>query len=190
MKKSKITVYDMALVGTLSAMVFVATLFLRIPISTPTGPTQLKVANALCLVFAILFGKWRGGMAAGLGSMFFDLFSEYADSAPFTLVNFFIMAFVCGLIAHSGGAGGKSPVRNTIGAVVGALTYLALYFTKQVVTTVLLGSAFMPAVIANLPKLATSSFNALFAMAVASILAPVLRSSLEKAGVMRRLEHK
>lgn len=185
--RRKISVYDMVVVGLLSAMIFVATLFLRIPISTPTGPTQLKIANGLCLLFAILFGKWRGGLAAGLGSMFFDLFSEYIDSAPFTLINFFLMAFVCGLIAHSGGAGGKRRGRNLVAAILGAATYLVLYFSKQVITVMLLGSAFVPAVLANLPKLATSSINAVFAVIVAAVLGPILRRELEKAGVFRRL---
>ena len=187
-KKSKITVYDMAVVGLLAAMVFVSTMFLRIPITTPTGPTQLKIANGLCLLFAILFGKWRGGLAAGLGSMFFDLFSEYIQSAPTTFVNFFIMAFVCGLIAYGGGAQGKNPKRNTLAAAAGAFTYTTLYYTKQVIGSMLVGSAFVPALLANVPKLITSCINAVFAVVIASLLAPILRRELAKAGVLRHVD--
>ena len=66
--QKKFTVRDLAEIGVLAALVFVATYFLKIgPIPTPAGPTQLKMGNAVCLLGAMLFGKTKGGLAAGIG---------------------------------------------------------------------------------------------------------------------------
>ena len=57
MKKNRFTLYRIVIIGLMAAMVFVCTMFLGIRIPTPTGTTQLKTANAICLLFllALLF---------------------------------------------------------------------------------------------------------------------------------------
>ena len=185
----KITVYDLVTVGLLAAIIFVATSVLKIgPIPTPAGPTQFKVANALCLLFAMLFGKWRGGLAAGIGSALFDLTNPaFTASAPFTLVFFFLMAFICGQISHAGGREGKNRRWNLTGAIAGAVAYIILNTGKSIILLMLAGSAFGPALAANTTKLITSGVNALFAVVVSVLLAPALRAALEKAGIMQKL---
>ena len=49
MKNSRFTLYRIVIIGLMAAMVFVCTMFLGIRIPTPTGTTQLKTANAICL---------------------------------------------------------------------------------------------------------------------------------------------
>ena len=61
MKKSRFTLYRVVVIGLMAAMVFVCTMFLGIRIPTPTGITQLKTANAICLLTGLLFGGWTGG---------------------------------------------------------------------------------------------------------------------------------
>lgn len=73
MKNSRFTLYRIVIIGLMAAMVFVCTMFLGIRIPTPTGTTQLKTANAICLLTGLLFGGWTGGLAAGIGSALFDL---------------------------------------------------------------------------------------------------------------------
>ena len=73
-QQKKFSTYDLVIVGVMAALVFAATFFLKIgPIPTPVGPTQIKLANALCLLAGMLFGGVRGGLAAGIGSALFDL---------------------------------------------------------------------------------------------------------------------
>ena len=188
MNRKKITVHDLVVVGLMAAMVFVCTAFLKIgPIPTPAGPTQLKTGNAVCLLTGLLFGGWRGGLAAGIGSAIFDLTDPaFAPSAPFTLVFFFLMGFVCGAVSHLGGRDGKDARWNILSAAAGSVTYLILHLGKSVLTLVLAGSDLGAALAACSVKFITSGVNAVFAVAVASLLAPVLRKALEQAGVYRR----
>ena len=55
-QQKKFSTYDLVIVGVMAALVFAATFFLKIgPIPTPVGPTQIKLANALCLLAGMLF---------------------------------------------------------------------------------------------------------------------------------------
>lgn len=177
----KITTKDICTVGLLAAMVFVCTMFLGIKIPTPAGTTMLKTANAICIIGALLFGKWRGGLAAGLGSAISDFtYPEYAPTAWLTFIRFFLMAFLCGLIAR----GGESKRRNVIAAVAGSLFNFLWYAVESVVKKIVLGSAFAPAVAATVPKLITSGVNAVFAVVIAVLFAPPLRKALQKANIL------
>lgn len=191
MKKNRsFSTYDIVAVGMSAAVIFAATFFLKIgPIPLPVGdPTMLKMANAFCLMAGLLFGGLRGGLAAGIGSAMFDLTNPvYVRSAPFTLFNFFMMGFVCGCIAHAGGAGGENKARNLTGAVLGALTYSTLYITKSVAGLVLAGSSFQAALVSCIPKMCASGANAIFAVVVSILIAPYCRKALVRSGLQSKL---
>ena len=179
--------YAVVFVGLMAAMIFVATYFLGFTIPTPAGPTMIKTANILCLLGGMLFGGLYGGLAAGIGSMLFDLLNPlYVAYAPFTLVFFFLMAFVCGLISNSGGAKGVSFKRNIVAGVCGAVTYYVLNIGRSIVTLMLAGSAFGPAVAANGIKFITSGINAVIAVIFAVILAPILKKALIRANILAK----
>lgn len=179
----KFTVRDLAEIGVLAALVFVATYFLKIgPIPTPAGPTMLKTGNAVCLLGAMLFGKTKGGLAAGIGSMLYDLTDPaFAASAPFTFVFFFVMAFVCGAASHVGKGNGTSVKMNLLGGICGATSYIVLYLSKSFITLLLSGSDPHAAVAACGIKLITSGINAVFAVVVSVLLAPIFAKSLNRA---------
>ena len=81
-KKKAFSLYDIVMIGLMAAVVFVVTMFLSIRIPTPTGTTMIKLANAFVLLCGLLLGPVRGGLAAGIGSMIFDLMTpEYAPEA-------------------------------------------------------------------------------------------------------------
>ena len=181
--KSKFTVRDLAEIGVLAALVFVATYFLKIgPIPTPAGPTQLKTGNAICLLGAMLFGKTKGGLAAGIGSAMFDLTQPaFVAGAPFTFAFFFAMSWVCGLVSKIGGNDGTDRKQNLIGAVCGAGTYLVLHLGKSFITLLLQGSGAEAALVACGTKFVTSGINAVFAVVISVLLAPVCKKALNRA---------
>jgi len=183
MKKQKFTVQDMVVVGLLSAIVYAVTL-LRIEIPTPTGKIMFHMATAACLICGLLFGPVRGGLAAGIGSFFFDIFNGWASSAPFTLVFKFLMAFLPGLIT-----GGKrqSLPRTLLAGAVGAYTYACLYLLKSFIRDLLLGAAMETVWADMLIKAPTSLITNTIGFIVAAILAPVLRTALERAGMSKQL---
>lgn len=189
--KPKISLYDIVVVGLMGAIIFSVTMFLSIRIPTPTGTTMIKLANAFCLLAGILFGGWRGGLSAGLGSMFFDLMTpEYVPEAWLTFLRFFLMAFVCGAIARAGGARGRNAARNLFAAIVAATASTVFYVGQNVVIYMLAGSAFLPALGAQAPKLAASVANIVVAVIVTMVLAPILQRALDSIHFYDRLKLK
>lgn len=189
MKNSRFTLYRIVIIGLMAAMVFVCTMFLGIRIPTPTGTTQLKTANAICLLTGLLFGGWTGGLAAGIGSALFDLtYPEWAAGAWLTFIFFFAMGAICGGIAHAGGTAGKNKARNWVAAICGAVGYWLLYIGKSIVVLCLGGSVFSAAFIATVPKMLTGGINAVFAIVVSNLLAALLRPKLESAGIYEALK--
>nr|WP_283243629.1 ECF transporter S component [Feifania hominis] len=179
----------MVVTGLMAAMIFVVTMFLKIEIPTPTGPTMLKIGNIICLTTGLLFGGVTGGLAAGIGSALFDLcHPAYAAEFYITFINFFMMGFVCGLVSHLRGQRGKNFALNCGAAAAGALTYFVLHIGKNVLVLVLSGSNFQAALLANTTKMITSGVNAAIAVIAAVLITPALRPLLERAGVYRKLE--
>lgn len=199
----KFTTYDIVAVGFMTAIVFVLTYFIKIPIPTPAGDTMLKVANAFCLLGAILFGGVKGGLAAGLGSMLYDLTDpRFISSAPTTFLFFFFMAFVCGTIANYK-IDAENPLtqkRVIISAGCGAFTYFALYITKSVISQIvaargltedLVTGGFFEqaqvAIIACVPKMITSGTNAIIAVVVTSLIALPIKSQISKISMYNKI---
>lgn len=185
---AKFGLYDIVVIGLMAAVCFVTTYFLRIEIPTPSGPTNIKIGNIFCLLAGLLFGGLRGGLAAGIGSMFFDLLNPaYITSAPFTLVFFFMMGFVCGIVSHIGGRRGENLAFNIIGASSGALAYFVLHISKSIITLIFSGSNLTAALVACSTKMITSGINVVIAVAASVILVIPLRIALTKAGVFKKL---
>lgn len=186
--KAKFTVYDMCVVGVMTAVVFVVTYFIKIPVPTPAGQTMIKLANAFCLLAGMLFGGVRGGLAAGLGSMFYDLFDPiYITDAPLTLIRFFLMGFLCGVICFAGGRRGRDVKWNILGASAGAVFSFLFYFVQSLVKQLLLGQPLDAAFWNVLPKMSASAINTVVAVAVACLIAPVCMAALKRAGFYKKL---
>ena len=180
--------YRAVLIGVMAAMIFVVTALIKIEIPTPTGTTMLKTGNILCLLSGMLFGGLPAGLAAGIGSALFDLTNPvFAPSAPFTLINFFVMGFVCGTVSHLRGKKGGSMRQNLLGAVLGAACDWVLYIGKSTLTLVLAGSAPGAALIANSAKMLTSLINGVLAVVCSMLIVRPVRAALAKAHLLEKL---
>ena len=73
----------------LAAFTCIATMIIKIP--TPTFG-YIHLGDGLVLLCGIILGPGIGALAAGIGSMFADIFSGYMTWAPATLI---IMATSC-----------------------------------------------------------------------------------------------
>ena len=133
-KKKYFTVYRMAVVGLMSALVFACT-FIHIDVPVPmSNKVMIHFGNIMSLLSALLFGPVTGGLSAGLGSAIYDLTDPvYAPEAWITFLMKFAMAWTAGMIAHSGKAHGEQKGKNILAAVCGAGTYVVLYGCKTLV---------------------------------------------------------
>ena len=190
MTKKKITMYDIVGVGFMTALVFVASQ-ISIPIPSIIGISRIHLGNAFCLLAGFLLGGWRGGLAAGFGSMLYDFTNPaYISSAPITFINKFMMGFVCGQIAYAAKAGGEKHVRNIIAAIAGALTYVVLYLSKSFIEDVFfLRTEVQTALIDLATKGPTSLINAVIATIISVPLATVLKKSLKHTNLYKRILH-
>lgn len=180
------SIYKVVTVGLLGALVFVSN-YLSIPIPVPVGDiSRVHLGNVFCLLAGFVMGSVGGGLASGIGAMLYDLTNPaYVASAPFTFLFKFLLAFVCGIIAHSGKLSGNmlgsckiSTPRYFVAAIAGSITYIILYLGKSFVTLLLEGSAPEAAAIALVTKLATSSVNAVLAIVISVPLAAVIKKAL------------
>jgi len=184
MFKFKFTLREMTLVGVLAALVFAASM-LQIMIPTPIDGTRIHLGNVMCLLSGFILGPIGGGLAAGIGSMFYDFTNPlFIESAPYTFVFKFLMAFVCGVISWAGNAGAKNTKRNIVAAICGAVTYIILYLGKSFVFNVFFDRLELQTVLVSLStKAITSGINGIIAAAVSVPLVRIVRMALVRSGV-------
>ncbi len=181
MKKSTWSIQKITMIGLMAALVFVSsTISINIP--TVLGISRIHLGNAFCLLSGFLLGGIPGGLAAGIGSAFFDITNPlYISSAPFTFVFKFLLAYVCGKIAHGGGHKADKLSRNIVAGICGSLTYVLLYLSKNFVEDVLfLRTEMATAWLDVLQKGAASLSNAAIAVILAIPLWTALKTALGK----------
>lgn len=176
----KITVKDITLIGIMAAAVYASSAFLQIPIPTAIGSTRLHMGNVMCLLSGMLLGATSGGLAAGIGSMFFDLTNPvYIMSAPFTFAFKFLMAWLCGNIISKSKA--KLKLRFIGGGSAGAFLYVLLYISKTFIENrFVLGLPLEAAMLTVVQKSIVSSANAVIAVIVAVPLGLAMRPAAVK----------
>lgn len=177
--QKKISLIEIALISVMSAAVYVTSAFLQISIPTPITTTRLHMGNVMCLLSGMLLGAWQGGLAAGIGSVFFDLTNPaYISSAPFTFLFKFLMAWLCGKITAKGG---RNQIRFLLGAVSGSALYVVLYLSKNFIThRFVLHLPLTVAWLTTSQKAIVSGMNAVIAVCVAVPLGLTLQPVVRK----------
>lgn len=187
-QKKAFGTYDIVMVGLMAALCF-ASIYIKIDVPTPMGKTMMHLGNVFCLLSGMLLGGVRGGLAAGIGTMFYDLMDPaFVSSAPFTFLFKFIMAYIAGVSARSGGAQSKSFVRNLIGCVVGEIAYIILYLGKSFISSYYLQKNAIEAVMGSLlTKFGTSVVNAVVATVLSLILLPIFLNVSKRSGIYAKI---
>lgn len=186
---NKISVYRIALIAVFAALVFAAN-WLYIPIPVAVGNmSRISLGNVFSLLSGLILGPIGGGLASGIGAALYDVTNPaYIASAPFTFVFKFLLAAVCGWIAHAKGCRGENHKRNIVAAVCGSVTYIILYLSKAFVQGLLVGNDINVVLLAVAEKLLTSSINAVIAVIISVPLSAAIRLALAKSGLTKKLE--
>lgn len=182
-EKNKITVREITLIGLMAAMVYVTSAFLQIPIPTAIGNTRLHMGNVLCQLSGLLLGPISGGLAAGIGSAFFDLTNPaYITSAPLTFLFKFLMAWVTGTLYGKWQNKGNIILYTSIAAASGAVTYVILYLAKSFISSYFFLQMPMEAVLLAVGQKGIASLaNGIIAVIAAVPLSLAIRPALAKA---------
>ena len=179
-EKQKFSVRQLAVIGLLSALVFVFS-WVQIPLG---DVARIHLGNVFCALSGLLFGPLTGGLASGIGSMLFDFTNPaYIAESWITFLTKFFIGFLAGLIAHRGKTVTMS--RDILGASVGSITYVVLYLLKSFIMKYYIEGQALAAVQTQLvTKGVTSLTNAVMAIVVSVLLAKLTRPALRRAGIL------
>ena len=176
--KEKVSTRRIVYVALLAALVYVGTM-----ISFPLLGSKVRLANPVSLLGSLLLGPVFGGLASGFGSFIYDIQTGYGFESIITFVSKFIMAWVAGRIAFSGGHAADDYKRNVIASTAGAWTYVALYMLKTYIFQRFVYGYPLDTVWATmLSKFPASAINAVAAMIIAPILYTAVRPALKSMG--------
>ncbi len=95
----------LAYTGIMTALVFLATFLVKIPIPFSTG--YIHLGDCMVFLAALLLGWKYGAFAAGVGSMLADIMGGYAIWAGPTLIIKSVMALIIGLALRNMKTGSK-----------------------------------------------------------------------------------
>ena len=172
------TLYRIIIVGLMAALVYAGN-YLQIKIPNGVLVTRIHLGNSMCLLAGLLFGALNGGLASGIGAGLYDLFDPvYIVSAPYTFISKFAMGMTAGLLRTN-----NEKKRVIIAAIVGQVTYIALYLLKTYVTIIILGGTSQAAWAAVGTNAITSTVNAILAVVIAVPLYFMLRAALKNTGI-------
>lgn len=124
----KNTTWKIVIAGVMAALVFVVTVFTKIP--APLGSAYYHAGDSIIFLCAMLLGGPLGGIISGIGSAIADLFLGYTFYIPATLIIKGLMGWMAGMIM----AGSiKSSWLKRIIAVLAAALWMAVgYYVFEV----------------------------------------------------------
>jgi len=123
---TKIKSKNIGIVAVFSALAFVATRFLQIPILQTGG--YLNFGEAIIYIAAIFFGPTVGGLVGAIGPALADVTSPYAAFAPFTFMIKGLEGFIVGKISSST----QSKVTKILGILAGGSIMVVGYFIVEI----------------------------------------------------------
>lgn len=180
--KKTLTTRKIVLTALLAALTYVSSsMRITIPLDIG-GTTSFHLGNVLCTLSGLLLGPWLGGLAAGLGSMLYDMLNPlYLATCWMT----FLMKGACGLVS---GLVVRLFSRNwgywkaVFATAAGAITYGLLYLAKTYFCSGLLLKGLEPeaALLTVVAKLPATIINAVAAVVIAPVLAVAIQKALKK----------
>ena len=168
----------------LMAALTVAGSALRITIPVDiAGTTSFHLGNIMCALSGILLGPWLGGLAAGLGSLLYDLTNPaYFSECWITFLTKGVYGLVPGLVMLLW-KDNWGYIKAGIATSAGALAYAALYLFKTYYYSGILMKGLTPdaALLTVFTKVPATIFNAVVAIIFVPVLAVAIRKALEKS---------
>ncbi|MBS4955821.1 MAG: ECF transporter S component [Clostridium sp.] len=169
MMKKHISTKDITNIAIMATLVFIATFLIKIP--SLNGYTH--IGDSMVVISALILGKKKGALAAGLGAALCDLLSGYMQYIIPTFLIKAIMVLIIAIIAEN--LINKTKFAWILGAIIGCTFQVVGYC---LVETILYGFA---GALASVPANIIQSI-------VGIALAVVLSTVLEKSNILNKLK--
>lgn len=172
-------IQKLVLAALLAAFTTIATMIIKLP--TPTMG-YIHLGDALVLLCGIILGPISGGIAAGIGSMFADLFSGYVSFAPATLIIKAATACICGFIFHKLNL--KTSIKIIISSIPAELIMVLGYFLYEIFLSVAAtgnytASAIISGAAASIVGVPFNILQGIVGIAISLLLVPILSNVKE-----------
>ena len=167
--KKHISTKDITKIAIMAALVFISTFLIKIP--SLNGYTH--IGDSMVVISALILGKKKGALAAGLGAALCDLLSGYMQYIIPTFLIKAIMVLIIATIAEN--LINKTKFAWILGAIIGCSFQVVGYC---LVETILYGFA---GALASVPANIIQSI-------VGIALAVVLSTVLEKSNILNKLK--
>lgn len=197
LSKKKFTVLEIAIIGVMAALAYVAYVFLKIPVTLNGSTSSIHIGNAFPALTALLLDGVCGGLAGAIGLALADIVAGTPHYAITTFVLKYIIGITCGFVAHRvfrlRERSPKEGLRYYGAVILSAMSGLALnivtdpflgYFRKVYIQGLTTDFASVLTKISS----AVTSVNSLICTLIAVILYLALRPALQKSGLLRRSE--
>lgn len=168
--KKNIATKDITKIAIMAALVFVTTYLIKIP--SLNGYTH--IGDSMVILSALILGKKKGALAAGLGAALCDLLSGYMQYIIPTFLIKAIMVLIIATIAEN--LIDKTKFAWIIGSIIGCAFQV---FGYGLVETIIYGFA---AALLSVPANIIQSI-------VGTVIAMVLATVLEKSNVLKKLRN-
>lgn len=166
-----------------AALTCVATMIIKLP--TPTMG-YIHPGDAVVLLSGLLLGPVYGGLAAGIGSMFADLFSGYLAYAPATFIIKCFTAVIAYCIAKQLKKIFSDLPTVILAEIVGESFMVVGYFVFEIFMLALSTSSKLTAasltsgIVASASGIPFNIVQGIFGVIIATILYPILKRILKQ----------
>ncbi|NLP42118.1 MAG: ECF transporter S component [Veillonellaceae bacterium] len=109
------------------ALVFVCTVFINVRLPVAANGGLIHLGNVPLFIIAILYGRWLGAVAGGVGMALFDVIGGWFLWAPFTLVIVGLMGYTVGAICENN----RSLAAYVLAFTVACLIKVAGYYGAE-----------------------------------------------------------
>ncbi len=179
-----------------AALCYIGFTYTKIDIPVGAEKTAFHLGNVFCVLAALFFGGFWGGMAGAVGMTVADLTTAYVSSAPKTFVLKLCIGLITGLIAHKCFHISRDDRQRKLPLSVSVVLSCGAGMAFNMVADPLLGY-FYKMYILGVPQEAasiwakigamTTSVNAVVAVIAASVFYLALRPALKKSGQLPKI---
>lgn len=164
----EVNIRKIVLTALFAALTCVATMIIKVPTLGTNG--YVNIGDTIVLLSAWIIGGVYGGLAAGIGSAFADIFSNYGTYAPGTFVIKFCMAIVAyAILIALKKINGNKVIGYIVGGIVAEAVMVIGYFLYE---STLLGYG-----VAAVGSIPSNMIQAATCLVLAYVLIAVLESS-------------